>query len=71
MAQIIKNLPAKQETLGQEYSLEKGMVTHSNILAWRIHGHRILAVYSPWGYKNSGMTELLTFSLSDINQIMH
>ena len=40
MAQIVKNLPAMQETrvqsLGQEDPLEKGMVTHSSILAWRI-----------------------------------
>ena len=40
MAQIVKNLPAIQETqvrsLGRKDPLEKGMVTHSNILAWRI-----------------------------------
>ena len=40
MAQTVKNLPAMQETwlpsLGQEGPLEKGMATHSNILAWRI-----------------------------------
>ena len=39
-AQPVKNLPAMQETwvqpLGWEDSLEKGMATHSNILAWRI-----------------------------------
>ena len=37
---MIKNLPAMQETwvysLGQEDPLEKGMVTHSSIFAWRI-----------------------------------
>ena len=37
---MVKNLPAVQETkvqsLGQEEPLEKGMVTYSNILAWRI-----------------------------------
>ena len=37
---MLKNLPAKQETwvqsLGQEDALEKGMVTHSSILAWKI-----------------------------------
>ena len=38
---MVKNLPAVQETqvwsLGlQEDPLEKGMVTHSSILAWRI-----------------------------------
>ena len=41
MAQTVKNLPALQETqvwsLGQEVDpLEKGMATHSSILAWRI-----------------------------------
>jgi len=37
---MAKNLSAMQETLvpslGQEDPLEKGMPTHSNILAWRI-----------------------------------
>ena len=40
MAQMVKNLPAMQETwvqfLGQEDPLEKAMATHSSILAWRI-----------------------------------
>ena len=40
VAQMIKNLPAVQETwlqsLGLEDPLEKGMATHSSILAWRI-----------------------------------
>ena len=40
VAQMVKNLPAMQEThvrsLGQEEPLEKGMATHSNILALRI-----------------------------------
>ena len=40
VAQKVKNLPAMQETwvpsLGQEEPLEKGTVTHSSILAWRI-----------------------------------
>ena len=40
MTQMVKNLPAMQETwvpsLGWEDPLEKGMTTHSNILAWRI-----------------------------------
>ena len=40
MAQTVKNLPAMQETqvrcLGQGDPLEKGMATHSSILAWRI-----------------------------------
>ena len=37
---MVKNLPAMQETwvqsLGGEDPLEKGMATHSGILAWRI-----------------------------------
>ena len=40
MAQLVKNLLAMQETwvqsLGREDLLEKGMATHSSILAWRI-----------------------------------
>ena len=40
MAQTVKNLPAMQETwvqsLGWEDPLEKRMVIHSSILAWRI-----------------------------------
>ena len=40
MTQKVKNPPAMQETwvqsLGWEGPLEKGMATHSSILAWRI-----------------------------------
>ena len=40
IAQLVKNLPAVQETqvqvLGWEDPLEKEMVTHSSMLAWRI-----------------------------------
>ena len=40
MAQRVKNPPAMLETqvrsLSQEDPLEKGMATHSSILAWRI-----------------------------------
>ena len=39
MAQMVKNLPAMQETwvqsLGWEDPVEEGMATHSSILAWR------------------------------------
>ena len=48
VAQSVKNLPAMQETwvrsLGWEDSLEKEMVTHFSILAWRI----------PWTEEPSG-----------------
>ena len=40
VAQMIKNLPAMQETqiwsMGQEDPLKKGMAIHSSVLAWRI-----------------------------------
>ena len=40
MAQLVKNLPAMQETwvrsLGWNDPLEKGKATHSSMLAWRI-----------------------------------
>ena len=61
VAQLVKNPPAMWETwvpfLGWEDSLEKGKATHSSILAWRIHG-----LYSPWGRKESDMTEQLSLS---------
>ena len=42
VAQLVKNLPAVQETwvqsLGWEDPLEKGKITQSSILAWRIPG---------------------------------
>ena len=48
VAQLVKNLPAIQETwvgsLGWEDPLEKGKTTHSSILAWRI----------PWGIQSMG-----------------
>ena len=40
VAQMVKNLPAMQETwvpfLARDDPLEKGITTHSSILAWRI-----------------------------------
>ena len=42
MAQVVKNLPAMQETQFDPWigkiPLEKGMATHSSILAWKILG---------------------------------
>ena len=49
MAQMVKNLPAMQETrvryLGQEDPLEKEMASYSGILAWRIPW---TDGYNPW-----------------------
>ena len=64
VAQMGNNLPAMQETwarsLGGKDALEKGMATHSGILAWEIHGQRSLAGYSPFGCKGSDTTERRT-----------
>ena len=61
IAQMIKNLPAMQKTqvrsLGWEDPLEKGMATHSSILAGESHGQSSLVGYSPWSCKESGTTE--------------
>ena len=52
VAQMVKNLPAMQETqvqsLGPEDLLEKGMATHSSILAWRI----------PWTEEPGGLQSM-------------
>ena len=49
---MVKNLPASRETqvlsLGQEDCLEKGMATHSSILAWRI----------PWTEEPGGLQSI-------------
>ena len=70
---MVKNLPAMQETLrspGQEDPLEKGIATHSSILAWRI----------PWTEEPSGLqgSQRLghdlatnTFTLNSEIEIMH
>ena len=44
-----------------EDPLEKGMATYSNILAWRIPwAEEPGRLYSPWGHKESDMTERIT-----------
>ena len=64
MTQKVKNLPAVQETwvrsLGREDLLEKGMTTHSRILAWRIPGTEEPGGLQSMGHKESDMTEGLT-----------
>ena len=64
VAQTVENLPAMQDiqvqSLGQEEPLEKGMATHSSILAGKSHGQRSLVGYSLWGHKESDTTERLT-----------
>ena len=62
VVQTVKNLPAMQETqvrfLGGEDALEKGMATHTSILAWRIPWtEKTGGLYSPWGRKELDTTE--------------
>ena len=58
VAQLVKNLPAMQETwvrsLGWENPPEKGQATHSSILAWRI----------PWPWRHKSQTQLSDFPFS-------
>ena len=63
VTQMVKNLPAMQETqetqvwsLGQEDPLEKGMATLSSILAWRI----------PWTEKPGGLPSMRSQKESDM-----
>ena len=61
---MVNNLPALQEiqemwvrSLGQQDPLEKGMATHSSILAGAFQGQRSVVGYSPWGRKELDTTE--------------
>ena len=47
-------------SLGQEDPLGEAMATHSSILAWEIPRTEEPAGYSPWGRKESDMTERLS-----------
>ena len=44
-------------SLGQEEPLEKGMAIHPVFLPGKSQGQRSLSDYSPWGPKESDMTE--------------
>ena len=59
---MVKTLPTVLETqvqcLGQEDTLEKGMATHSGILAWQIPGTGSLAGCRLWGRTELDTTEV-------------
>ena len=60
---MVKNPPPVQETqvqsLGLEDPLEEVMATHFIILAWRIpQTEECGELYSPWGCKESDITEV-------------
>ena len=71
MAQLVKNLPAKQETwvwsLGWEDPLEKERLRIPVFWPGEFHG-----LYSLWGHKESDMTERLSLSLfnSDTDHVV-
>ena len=66
VAQTVKCLPTMRETrvrsLGQEDPLEKEMQHTPVFLTGKSHGLRILVGYSPWGRKESDITEWLHFT---------
>ena len=57
LSQTVKNLPVMQEILSQEDSLEMGIVPNPVVLLGESHGQRGLMGYSPWGHKESDLTE--------------
>ena len=65
VAQMVKKLETWVRSLGREDPLQKGMATHSIILAQRIPRTEEpggLVYYSPWGCKERDTTEPLTLS---------
>ena len=71
VAVMVSNLPAIPETqvgsLGQEDPLEKEMATYTNVPAWKIlWTGEPGGLYSPWGSKESDMTEKVTHTRIDL-----
>ena len=65
MALLVKNPPAMQETqvpsLGGEDPMEKGMATHSSIIAWKI----------PWTEEPGGLQSIELQSVDMTEQLNH
>ena len=65
LAQMVKNLPARQEawvrSVGQEDPLEKGVATHTSILVWRIS----------WTEEPGGLQSMGSQKLSDERYRIH
>ena len=59
-----KTQKTRVQSLGWENPLEKGMATHSGVLAWEIPWtEEPGGLYSPWGHKESDTTERLHFHI--------
>ena len=67
MAQMVKNLPAMQETrvqsLGLEDPLQKELATRPSILAWKIPWTEEPGGLQSWGHKESDTTKQLKLNL--------
>ena len=65
---MVKKMPAMQETqvqsLGQEDPLEKGISTHSSVLAWRIPRTEEPCRLHSWGRKRDMNEQLSTHILT-------
>ena len=63
VVQTVKSLPAMQETwvqsLGQENPLEKGLATHSSILAWEI----------PWTEEPGGLQSMWSQAVGQVRAV--
>ena len=64
MPQGVNSLQCRRPGLipGWEDPLEKGMATHSSILAWRIPWTEEPGGYGPWGHNESDTTERLSLT---------
>ena len=76
VAQMVKNLPAMQDTrvqsLGQEDPLEKDIAKPTPVfLPGEFYAQRSLAGYSPRGHKESDITERLTLSFFLMPEATH
>ena len=73
--QLVKNLPAMQETwvqsLGCEVPLKKEMATHSSILAWKIHGQRAPGGLQSVGSQKSRHSHIHTQTYTKIEKVTH
>ena len=66
---MVKNLPAVQETWVGKIPWRRAWQPTLVLLPGEFHGQKSLVVYSPWGRKESDMTEQLTHSLSLLYKI--
>ena len=73
MAQTVKNLPAMKETwvrsLGWEDPQRRKWQPTPVFLPGEFYGQRSLAGYSPWGCKESDMTERLSLFLFQLKNM--